>query len=143
MNEESRAMRDASERARESERGILPSSSHRKTLLRWHAQAGTHTHLTLDRSAAWLAGCTAGFQAGSTLARTHIYIKPLSAYGRTIGRPVGRSVCEREEERQRGKEAGRKREGGGQTDGRMGGRRDFIRAKRPCGCCGEQAWQVI
>lgn len=102
MNEESRAMRDASERARESERGILPSSSHRKTLLRWHAQAGTHTHLTLDRSAAWLAGCTAGFQAGSTLARTHIYIKPLSAYGRTIGRPVGRSVCERE---------------GGETDG--------------------------
>ena len=130
MNEESRAMRDASERARESERGILPSSSHRKTLLRWHAQAGTHTHLTLDRSAAWLAGCTAGFQAGSTLA--HIYIKPLSAYGRTIGRPVGRSVCERGERARGGRD----------------GRRDFIRAKRPCGCCGgrragEQAWQVI
>ena len=104
-----------------------------------HRQGGRHTYLhtshSIDRAPNWLAGlagwlvsCTAGFQAGSTTRarRTHIYIKPLSAYGRTMVRSLGPSVRERAVEG--GKQEGKGRE----TDGR----RDFIRAKRPCGCCG-------
>ena len=51
-------------------------------------------------------------------------------------------------EKERAREGKKQEEKGGRgrdrrTDGRTEGRRDFIRAKRPCGCCGEQAWQVI
>ena len=98
MNEESGAVRDASELERKvSEAAFIIASKNQTAMARTGRKAGRHRHTYLhtshqiDRAPScldrWLVSCTAGFQAGSTLA--HIYIKPLSAYGRTIGRPVG------------------------------------------------------
>ena len=126
--------RKESERGREGRRKaafIIAS----KTKLRWHARRsdreaarlGSHTYLhtshSIDRAPNWLPGClarcTAGFQPGSTTTRarrrTHIYIKPLSAYGRTIGRSAGRSEsgeerARKEEGREEGERQGRGRE---------------------------------
>ena len=97
MNEESGAVRDASELERKvSEAAFIIASKNQTAMARrTQRQEGRHTYLHTSHSIdpapscldGWLVSCTAGFQAGSTLA--HIYIKPLSAYGRTIGRPVG------------------------------------------------------
>ena len=117
----------------EKEKGRQPSSSHRKpncdgthgAQTERERQPGSHTYLhtshSIDRAPNWLPGClarcTAGFQPGSTTTRarrrTHIYIKPLSAYGRTIGRSAGRSESEEGESEERGR-----KEAGGEKDGR-------------------------
>ena len=79
----------------------------------------------------------------TTDGRAHIYIKPLSAYGRTIGRrSVGRSVSEKRREGK--KQEGKGREGERQTDGRADGVISFApNVHVAAAVAGELAWQVI
>ena len=127
MNEESGAVRDASELERKVSEAAFIIASKNLTAM---ARTGRHTYTPHTRSIGRLAGWLHGRLSGWIDSRADAHLHKTIIRIWTDYRSASRSV-------------------GLRARGGRDGRRDFIRAKRPCGRCGgrreagKRAWQVI